>query len=88
MMTDQERIAELETERDALASELDTMRETLRATEQDLERARAELEIATEAAASNHLVATERATAIEEALAAEDGAPTNAILEVALAGRP
>ena len=84
-MTDKERIAELETERDTLASELEATRETLRGVEQDLERARAELAIAAETAASNHLVATQRATAIEEALAAEDGIPTNAILEAALA---
>ena len=83
-MTKDERIAELETLLSTLTSEAEVREELLRQMTDDLERARSELQIANTAAASQSVVATARATAIEEALAAPDGAPTNAILEAAL----
>lgn len=84
-MTDRERIAELETLLATRDAEMAVRAEAMRLLQLDIDRARAELQIANAAAAEQHLVATERATAIEEALAAPDGAPTNAILEAALA---
>lgn len=84
-MTTLERIAELETLLAVRDAEMAAQAEAMRLLQADLERARAELQIANAAAAAQHLVATERTTAIEEALAAPDGAPTNAILEAALA---
>lgn len=83
-MTKDERIAELETLVSTLTSEAEVREELMRQMADDLERARSELQIANAAAATQSVVATARATAIEEALAADDGAPTNAILEAAL----
>lgn len=83
-MTKDERIAELETLVSTLTSEAEVREELKRQMADDLERARSELQIANAAAATQSIVATARGTAIEEALAAADGAPTNAILEAAL----
>lgn len=83
-MTKDERIAELETLVSTLTSEAEVRDELLRQMTGDLERARAELRIANAAAGSNHTLAIQRATVIEEALAAPDGPETNAILQAGL----
>lgn len=83
-MTKDEKIAELETLVQTLTSEAEVRQEAMRQMAEELERARAELQIANAAAAEQGLAATARATVIEEALAAEDGAPTNSILAAGL----
>ena len=83
-MKDAERIATLETEVATLQTRLETQDELIRTLTDDLERARSESQIANAAAASGNLIAVERATVIENALNADDGAPTNAILAAAL----
>lgn len=84
-MTDAERIFALESENRRLTEALAAAQEEARIALAELARAAEETRIATTAAGEQHLIATRRETAIEAALKARDGEPTNAILRDALA---
>ena len=86
MTQDEERIAELEAEVSRLTADLELRDEELRSIRADLERARAETQLASASAGELHVVAVQQGVAIEEARAKlPDEAQVAQILDAAIA---